>query len=129
MGDSFKRKYRGNSSMLNLMGKRYLFFFISLAVIVPGLIALAVWGLPLSNEFEGGSLLEVKFASGKAPEPHQVIEVYNGLGINDAQISTSGADVLVIRSSLLPGGQASPVTQALSQKFNDQVTLLRFDNV
>ena len=115
--------------MLNLMGKRYLFFSISLAVIIPGLIALAVWGLPLSNEFKGGSLLEVKFASGKAPEPHQVIDVYNSLGISDAQVSTSGEDVLVIRSSLLPGGETSPVTQALSEKFNDQVTLLRSDAV
>jgi preprotein translocase subunit SecF len=114
MGDYFKHSFRGNLIMLNLMGKRYLFFSISLAVIIPGLIALAVWGLPLSNEFKGGSLLEVKFASGKAPQPHQVIEVYDSLGISDAQVSTSGQDVLVIRSSLLPGGESSPLTQALS---------------
>jgi preprotein translocase subunit SecF len=117
------------TAMLNLMGKRYMFFFISLAVIIPGIIAMAIWGLPLSNEFKGGSLLEVRFASGKAPAPQQVVDAYHGMGIADVLVSTSGPDVLIIHSSQLPEGKSSQVTQLLGEKFNDQVTVLRFDNV
>jgi preprotein translocase subunit SecF len=42
--------------MNQLMSKRYLFFAISLAIIIPGIISLAVWGLRFSIDFEGGSM-------------------------------------------------------------------------
>ena len=45
--------------MLNILGKRYLFFALSLVLIVPGLIVMAVMGLPLAIDFTGGLLLEV----------------------------------------------------------------------
>ena len=115
--------------MFNLMRKRYWFFALSLAIIIPGIITMILWGLPFSNEFKGGSLLEAKFASGKAPEPTQVINLYHDLGFLDVQVLTSGPDVLIIRSSLLPDGELTNILAKLSEKFNDQVTAQRFDNV
>jgi preprotein translocase subunit SecF len=115
--------------MLNLMGKRYWFFGLSLAIIVPGILAMLIWGLPFSNEFKGGSLLEAKFASGKVPEPAQVVEIYHSQGIADVLVSSSGADVLVIRSDLLGESGLNTVVKAMSSKFNDQITVLRFDDV
>jgi preprotein translocase subunit SecF len=115
--------------MLNLMSKRYWYFAFSLAIIIPGIISMILWGLPLSNEFKGGSLLEAKFASGQTPEVTQVIEEYHSLGYNDVQVVTSGADVLEIRTSQLPDGQLAQILASLSTKFNDQVTAQRFDNV
>ena len=32
--------------MYDIIGKRYIYFLISLIVIVPGIFALVVWGLP-----------------------------------------------------------------------------------
>ena len=58
--------------MLDILGKRYIFFGISLLLIVPGLIVMAIFGLPLSIDFKGGTLLEVEFASGKLPTTDQV---------------------------------------------------------
>ena len=52
---------------MNLIKYRYLYFAISLAVIIPGILALIFWKLPLGIDFTGGSLLEVKFASGNPP--------------------------------------------------------------
>ncbi len=66
--------------MLDIVGKRYWFFGISLLVIVPGLIALAVWGFPLAIDFTGGSLLEVQFPVGQAPQPAEVVALYQDLG-------------------------------------------------
>jgi len=46
---------------MNIIGKRYLFFALSLIIIIPGLIILAVNGLPLALDFTGGSLLEISW--------------------------------------------------------------------
>ena len=48
---------------MNILGKRYLFFGLSLLIIISGLIILVVRGLPLSVDFRGGSLLEVSFTN------------------------------------------------------------------
>ena len=42
---------------MDIVGKRYLYFMISLIAIVPGLIGLMRWGLPLAVDFAGGSLV------------------------------------------------------------------------
>ncbi len=62
---------------MNIIKFRYLYFAISLLVIVPGIIALILWGLPLGIDFTGGSLLEVQFASGNPPSIAEVSALYN----------------------------------------------------
>ncbi len=48
--------------MLNIVGRRYWYFGLSLLVMIPGLLALGFWGLPLAIDFTGGSKLEVSIA-------------------------------------------------------------------
>ena len=60
---------------MNLIKYRYWDFGISLLVIIPGVIALILWGMPLGIDFTGGSLLEVKFASGQPPAIAQVADL------------------------------------------------------
>lgn len=50
--------------MTNLMKFKYLFFFISLLVILPGLYSLGRYGLKLSIDFTGGTVVE-KNAAGE----------------------------------------------------------------
>jgi Preprotein translocase subunit SecF len=52
---------------MNILGKRYFFFALSLLIIIPGLVILFVKGMPLSIDFKGGTLLELEFSAGKAP--------------------------------------------------------------
>ena len=87
--------------MIDILGKRYLYFIISLVVIVPGIFLLASKGLPLSIDFTGGSLLEVQFEAGKDPQPAELIALYEDAGINDAQVQTTENDTFLIRSSFL----------------------------
>jgi preprotein translocase subunit SecF len=115
--------------MLDLMGRRYYFFSFSLLIILAGILAMSVWGLRFSNDFKGGSLLEAKFASGKAPDTSQVVRFYYELGYPDVQISTSGNDILIIRTSTMDQNTVVTVVKSLSDKFKDQVSALRFDNV
>ena len=45
--------------MFDLVGKRYLFFLISLIIIIPGVISLFLFGLKLGIDFTGGTYWEV----------------------------------------------------------------------
>lgn len=114
--------------MINILGKRYLFFAVSLLVIIPGLIVMAVLGLPLSIDFTGGSLLEVRF-EGVAPAPADVIAAYNTLGVEDVRAQTTGENTLLIRSSFLDEETRGSVVQTLKDRFSQEVTVLRFESV
>ena len=85
--------------MINIVGKRYWFFGLSLLIIIPGLVFLIMGGLKLGIDFTGGSLLEISFDSGKPPSPDQIVAIYNKAGFEDSTVQTSGTDMLIIRSS------------------------------
>jgi preprotein translocase subunit SecF len=115
--------------MIDILGKRYLFFAISALLILPGLVIMTFWGLPLSIDFQGGTMLDVRFESGQPPAPGQVIEMYNSLNITDATVTTSGEDVLLIRSPFMDETQIQMVIAEMEQRFNDNVILRRSDSV
>lgn len=116
--------------MKNILGKRYVFFGISLLIIIPGLV-LAILGLPLSIDFTGGSLLEVKFESGKAPQPADIIAIYNDYGIADVQVQTTNEGIAIARSSELLEGQNKQIEAEMEKRFPDfgTVTEQRFESV
>ena len=116
---------------MDILGKRYIFFAISLLAIIPGMVILALGGgLPLSIDFVGGSLLEVRFESGVAPDQEAVEILYNELGIQDVQIKTTASnDILNIQSPTLTEEQQTEIVSTMESTFSDQVTVLMFDNV
>ena len=115
--------------MIDILSKRYLYFVISLLVIVPGLIILATGGLPLSIDFTGGSLLEVQFEAGKTPETAEIVNLYEDAGINDAQITTTETGALQIRSSFLSNEVRDSILSTMKEKAGSEVTVIRFDSV
>jgi len=115
--------------MINILGKRYYYFALSMLIIIPGMIVLAIWGLPLSIDFQGGTMLEVQFASGNLPATEDVVGVYSQLGINDPQVQTTGQNTLNIRSSFLDDSMRSQILEALSTQLNDQAELVRYESV
>jgi preprotein translocase subunit SecF len=115
--------------MINILGKRYIFFAISLLVIVPGILLAVIGGLPLAIDFTGGSLLEVQFESGRTPLTADVHQLYEELGVPDAQVQTTGADTLLVRSSFLNDDTRSSIVSTMEQRYSEEVTVLRFDSV
>lgn len=114
---------------MDIVGKRYLYFAISLVAIVPGLIGLVFWGLPLAVDFAGGSLVEIRFESGTAPTLEAVREVYAQLGFDDAEVRSSGTDELIVRTPTIDDASNNRILEAMQTEFNDQITILRFDSV
>ena len=116
--------------MIDLIGKRYIFFILSLLVIIPGMILLGIYGLPLAIDFTGGSLLEVSFASGNPPPPAEVIAIYEDLGISNIQVQTTGEGTILARSSFLEDESLqTQIVNRMTEQFNDSVTVLRSDSV
>jgi len=115
--------------MLNILGKRYWFFALSALVILPGIVIMLIYGLPLSIDFTGGSLLEIKVNSGDLPKPAEVVQLYNDLDIPNAQVQTTGASSLVIRSTFLDDAMRAKVVTAISEQLSKDVEIMRFDSV
>jgi preprotein translocase subunit SecF len=112
---------------MNILGKRYIFFALSLLIILPGLIILFTGGLPLSIDFKGGSLLEVKFDAA-SPSPGEIMEVYDESNIKDTQVQTSDTGTFIIRSEFLENNTRDGLLNALTEKFGN-VEIVRFDSV
>lgn len=115
--------------MIDILGKRYLYFAVSLLVILPGLILLAINGLPLSIDFTGGSLLEVQFEPGRTPQPGDLVTLYEANGIDDAQVQTTENGTLLIRSSFLNNEVRDSVISAMRAETGSEVEVIRFDSV
>ncbi len=100
--------------MFAIVQRRYWYFGLSLLVIVPGLIALALWGLPLSIDFTSGTLLEVQFTQPKQPlDIAQVRQIYIQNGFPDTTVQTSGTDTIVARSKSLSTDDQKKILDAL----------------
>jgi preprotein translocase subunit SecF len=110
--------------MHNIVNRRYWYFGLSLLIIVPGVIALILWGLPLSIDFTGGSLLEVQFVDTSEPLDSGVIrEAYAAQGLEDSIIQIAEGNIAVVRSQALEeDAQAAIVTQ-LEARYGPAVVL------
>jgi preprotein translocase subunit SecF len=115
--------------MIDILGKRYLYFALSLIVIVPGLVLLITGGLPLSIDFTGGSLLEVQFESGELPAQAEIVSLYEEAGISDAQVQTTETGTFLIRSSFLDNETRDVVLNSMADHSGAAVTVVRFDSV
>jgi len=119
---------------MNILGKRYLFFAISLLIILPGLAMLIINGAPLSIDFTSGSSMELSFASGNLPATADVVTLLNEMGIKDAEVRTTADNTILIRAAFLEDVQdqetaSAQLVAAMEERFGDTVTILSFDNV
>src|SRR3990167_10587975 len=80
---------------MNLVKYKNLFFAFSLLIIIPGAIALYVWGLKVGIDFAGGTLWEVKVAqSADAPK---IKEFLAGQGTEVSQVAQTSQDTYIVR--------------------------------
>jgi len=118
--------------MLNILKKRYLFFALSLLFILPGLVLIAIYGLPLSIDFKGGSMMEIEFPLNETPPLTEITGLFDEIGIVDAQIQVSNSqssNILVIKSSSLTNEQHTHIISTLKDNYSKNLTERRFDTV
>lgn len=76
---------------LDIVGKRKIWYAISIAAIIPGIISLALFGLKLGIDFKGGAVLEIAGTVNEAT----VRDLANAQGYKDVTIARSNDATLV----------------------------------
>ncbi|MEI6477956.1 MAG: protein translocase subunit SecF [bacterium] len=89
----------------DIIGTRTRWYILSLVLILPGIISLIVWGLPVGIDFKGGTMQELHF-TGTAPGIDQVRTELAGTKINGLGVQSSSGNDLIIRFPITDNGQA-----------------------
>lgn len=110
---------------MDIIGKRKLWYTISLTVIIIGLLFIAFKGLNFGLDFQGGSLLEFSFDQHVSNE--QIREILAGLDfVQDPVIQQSeegGIQGVLIRTIELSPEQISQIEKALVAEYPSTETL------
>jgi len=113
---------------MDIIGKRYWFFGFSLLIIIPGLIALAMGGIKPGIDFSGGSLIEVQFNSGAAPEPQAVRSVIATVVGDEVTVQSSGTAGALVKLKPIDESTQQQILKALADNFG-ALTVLQFESV
>ena len=110
--------------MIDIISKRYWYFALSLLIIIPGLVSLAVNGLRLSIAFTSGSLLELRFSELQG-RTLAVADVRQSLGerASDAIIQIGGADTVIIRSKPISQEAKTEIVKGLEARYGKSIEL------
>ncbi|MCS7285853.1 MAG: protein translocase subunit SecF [Anaerolineae bacterium] len=108
--------------MYNIIEKRYWFFGLSLLIIIPGLIAMAIslarFGAPwkLSIDFTGGTLMELRFEQKVSPE--RIYTIFTNLGYGDTTVQTTADEkTALIKCKTLDEEAKVKVQEELRKEF------------
>jgi preprotein translocase subunit SecF len=115
---------------MDILGKRKIWYTISSAVILLGLIFLLINGLNLGIEFRGGTLLEFKFDNIVSNE--EVREILKGIELDKSskiqQTEETGINGVIIRTRELDSNEIISIDEALKGKY-PSTEMLRTDMI
>jgi preprotein translocase subunit SecF len=125
---------------MNIIKHRYLFFLISLLIIVPGLVFMGLhWmqtgegPLKLGIDFKGGALLEVDFSGTRLPAD-RVSALYDQFSTAEQSIAGPviqplGESAYSIRSKRMDDATKGLIVDAMQKEAGAAVTVLNFSSV
>lgn len=99
--------------MIDIVGKRKIWFSISGAVLVISVLLTGMYGLRLGIDFTGGSLLEMTCSS--VPATEKAVAVYTEKGVEGAVVQQIGETGILIRSKELTPAQHTVIVPALQE--------------
>lgn len=111
--------------MLNIIQKRIYTYIFSIGAVIVSIVAISVWGLNLSIDFKGGTLMEVQFSS-TAPKAMQVTEALSPLALQSLTVQPTGENALFLRYLASDETKNEQVLEKLKD-FDKDIKLLRTD--
>ena len=102
--------------MIDIVGKRHIWYSISALLIIPGVIALLVHGLSLGIDFTGGTSWELQFQ--RPVDSLEVRSILSAHGYTDSIVQTSQDNTILIRMKELK--ESSPEKAAIEDDFRQQ---------
>ena len=112
----------------DIVGRRKIWYFLSLCVIIPGIISMFVKGFNFGIDFTGGTIIELRFDDKVAIT--QVREVMKGYSLDSSMIQLSGdasdakeARDVMIRTIDLEENDRKAIMASLKEKLGNYVVL------
>ncbi len=116
--------------MIDIIGKKKVYFLISALVIIPGLVSFLFWGLRFSIDFTGGSLLEVRFEDSGHPVSTQTIkEIVEKDQAQVASVQEVGDKTYLFRLKSITKEKNSDIQNKLAAAVGGKVIEQRFETV
>ena len=110
---------------IDILSKRYWFFAFSLLLIIPGLIVIAVKGLPMGIDFTGGTIMELAFAEGTRPEREELETATVDHGI-DGTVVLSGENNAIVRAPALGTDEIEAYMDFIAEKYQQDPASIQF---
>lgn len=117
--------------MMRIIQKRNIFFIMSGILVLVSITAFAVWGLKLSIDFSGGSLLEISFLKDR-PTVSGVREllVAQKLGIDQPVVQPAESNELIIRTKTLTEDEHQQLVNVIKDNYGQEnVVENRFESI
>lgn len=104
---------------MNIIGKKYIYFLISLLIITPGIVSLLLFGLNLSIDFTGGTRITVAFSESVGPtEKSSIQNILEKQKIKVSSIEPAGK-LAIVRTSPMDQKQDEEFIKGLSSTFKN----------
>lgn len=112
---------------LNLVKLRKIWYLISLAIIIPGVISLLMQGLNLGIDFKGGTIMDLKFTNVvKVEDVRQVLADFGW--DKGAQVQKAGENTVLMRIKPISEDERNSFKAALEEKIGS-VEIVKEDKV
>lgn len=105
---------------MKIVEKRKIFFAISIALILVGVISLAIQGLNLGLDFKGGTIMTVDL--GVDVDSAAVKKIFTDQGITESTVQISEKTTAIIRFSPPANANISDLREKLSSTIQEQYT-------
>ena len=102
---------------MNIIKYRNIFFTFSLLMIIPGVVALVIWGLRPGIDFSGGTLWEIKFNEKKDISSQQVQQFLTEKGAEVSSTAPTSQDTFLIRMKTTDEQKITDLKANLSSTF------------
>ncbi|HVX90185.1 MAG TPA: protein translocase subunit SecF [Candidatus Paceibacterota bacterium] len=96
-----------------IVSHRAVFFWITGIILAIAVAAIGVFGLPLSIDFTGGSLVEVTY-TGARPDLADLKQAVSALPLGETSVRENGANGIAVRARTLTPDEHQAVLTALS---------------
>lgn len=104
---------------MDIISKKYIYFAISLIVIIPGIVSLILFGLNLSIDFTGGSRITLSFPNKISNQVvKDVRDALNSEKIKTSTLETSNK-LLIVRTEPLSQKQHGQLVSNFDKKFKN----------
>lgn len=98
---------------MNIIGRRKIWYLISAILIIPGIVALFLWGLNFGIDFKGGTILEVQY--NKNISATEVQNSLNDLNLGNFIVTSSSNNSYFIKTGQITQEQHDKITANLAK--------------